>query len=444
MKRPAGQQSAADSIPSSASSFGWNIVGLFAGLMVIIAMARGNDGGGSGERYGPLLSCLAIFTVIAAAEWLLRRRRRLTASQIAGASLRPLDLQRVALRELGFAATIALVAFAYWLFPEYHGSFYDPFWRFLKSLAYPAILIPFYLLWVDRHAENPRDEFVEFGLLVLGRRREVDPVVIKQHLLGWTVKGFFLPLMTVYLNNEFNTFTNLYRTSGFNAFASYDFWFHLSYTIDLLFCVIGYTAASRLFDSHIRSVETTMTGWVVALICYQPFYSVIGRFYLQYEGDIFWDNWLLPWPRLRAMWAVAIVTLVMIYSLSTVAFGLRFSNLTHRGIITSGPYRFTKHPAYLSKNLSWWLISVPFVAINDAAGALRHCALLLALNAVYFIRARTEERHLSADPVYVAYARWIDEHGMLSRLGRIAPWLRYRGPAPAAGLLTTPGASRAS
>ncbi len=118
----------------------------------------------------------------------------------------------------------------------------------------------------------------------------------------------------------------------------------------------------------------------------------------------------------------------MIYSLSTVAFGLRFSNLTHRGIITGGPYRFTKHPAYLSKNLSWWLISVPFVAGADWPTALRHCVLLLLLNGVYFLRARTEEWHLSRDPAYVAYALWINEHGWLRLLGRIVPWLRYRPP----------------
>jgi hypothetical protein len=59
---------------------------------------------------------------------------------------------------------------------------------------------------------------------------------------------------------------------------------------------------------------------------------------------------------------------------------------------------------------------------------LRHCALLLMLNGVYFLRARTEERHLSRDPEYVAYALWIDAHGLLAGLGRVLPWLRYRAP----------------
>jgi len=60
--------------------------------------------------------------------------------------------------------------------------------------------------------------------------------------------------------------------------------------------------------------------------------------------------------------------------------------------------------------------------------AFRHCCLLLLLNLVYYIRARTEERHLSWDPNYVAYAEWIDRHGALRRLGALFPFLKYRAP----------------
>jgi isoprenylcysteine carboxyl methyltransferase (ICMT) family protein YpbQ len=298
-------------------------------------------------------------------------------------------------------------------------------------MAPVLLLAPVYCSWIDAHALDPRDELVQFADFVLRGLRTDNPAAIRRHLLGWTVKGFFLPLMTVYLNSDFNALTNSFRHDGFNAFGNYDFWFTLSYTIDLLFCVIGYTATLRLFDSQIRSVEPTVLGWIAALLCYQPFYSVINQFYLPYEGKLNFSTWLEHWPLLQVLWAAAIISLLMIYSFSTASFGLRFSNLTHRGIITSGPYRFTKHPAYLSKNISWWLVSVPFVASEGASVTLRHCFALLLLNGVYFLRARTEERHLSRDPTYVAYARWIDTHGMLSALGRIVPWLKYRAPLAA-------------
>jgi protein-S-isoprenylcysteine O-methyltransferase Ste14 len=130
------------------------------------------------------------------------------------------------------------------------------------------------------------------------------------------------------------------------------------------------------------------------------------------------------------VWGTAILVLVGIYLLATVAFGLRFSNLTNRGIITSGPYRWVKHPAYLSKNLSWWLISVPFVAGAGWVVAVQSCALLVCVNLVYFLRAKTEERHLRADPAYRDYEAFIAEHGLVAVLRR-AIGMRRRTEAPA-------------
>ena len=87
------------------------------------------------------------------------------------------------------------------------------------------------------------------------------------------------------------------------------------------------------------------------------------------------------------------------------AFGLRFSNLTHRGILTHGPYAWTKHPAYLSKNLYWWFAVLPFLATTGSlVDTIRNTAVLAMVSGVYYWRARTEEQHLSADPAYVDYA----------------------------------------
>jgi steroid 5-alpha reductase family enzyme len=122
-----------------------------------------------------------------------------------------------------------------------------------------------------------------------------------------------------------------------------------------------------------------------------------------------------------------LLVLTGVYAWATVAFGLRFSNLTHRGILTHGPYAWTKHPAYLAKNAFWWLSSLPFLATSGSlADAARNTALLAAVTGVYYWRAKTEEKHLGADPDYVAYAEWMAEHGPITRrierlLGRSRP-----------------------
>jgi len=160
-------------------------------------------------------------------------------------------------------------------------------------------------------------------------------------------------------------------------------------------------------------------GWITALVCYEPFWALIGGQYLAYDTGRGWEEWFGRTPWLYGIWGCLILLLVAVYVWSTIAFGARFSNLTHRGIITNGPYRYSKHPAYLSKNLSWWLISMPFMFSVSPARSLRCCALLCLLNGIYYLRAKTEERHLSLDPVYQEYARWIEPHGLLRGLNRL-------------------------
>ena len=415
--------------PASAANFLLCVLGLLAGLGTLAAAALGDPRWTAWLPYQPLLPCLAVAVTIITGERLLRARGRLAPTGLAAERLRRADPGRTGLRMVGLGATVGLLAFAYWLLPEYRGGFYTPYWNLLTCLAPLALLVPWYVLMVDACAREPDDDLVAFGRLVLGRGADADSAAVRRHLLGWLVKGFFLPLMAVYLDNEYQVIAGDCRSGLGGALRRFDFWFHLGYLIDLLFCVIGYTAALRLFDSQIRSVDATMLGWVAALLCYQPFYSVFGQLYFQYEGGILWDSWLRPWPLLQGTWGAVIITLVLFYGFCTVAFGLRFSNLTHRGIITSGPYRYLRHPAYLAKNLSWWLISVPFLVHQNLATTLRHCLCLLLLNGVYLLRAKTEERHLGQDPTYRDYARWIDEHGMLRKIGKIWPWLKFNSPA---------------
>jgi len=116
------------------------------------------------------------------------------------------------------------------------------------------------------------------------------------------------------------------------------------------------------------------------------------------------------------IWGGLLVVLTGIYAWATVAFGLRFSNLTHRGILTHGPYAFTKHPAYLSKNSYWWLATMPFlVTTGSTADMIRNTAILALVSGIYYWRAKTEEKHLMADPAYAEYAAWMNRNALVPR-----------------------------
>jgi protein-S-isoprenylcysteine O-methyltransferase Ste14 len=122
-----------------------------------------------------------------------------------------------------------------------------------------------------------------------------------------------------------------------------------------------------------------------------------------------------------------LVGLSAFYAWATFAFGIRFSNLTYRGVLTGGPYRFTRHPAYLSKNAFWWLASLPFLVTNGSmVDAVRNTFFLGCVSAIYYWRARTEEKHLlSEDPKYREYYDWMAQNALITRsFSRLGKWIR--------------------
>ena len=320
---------------------------------------------------------------------------------------------RTLVKYAGLLGSLGFMALLYWLFPEYHGSFYHRYYQMLWAVLPPLLFLGLpYVYLIDRHMPEPRDGLWHMGMTVLLQWQAVDTRIVGQHMLGWLIKGFFLPLMFTSMCGGLGKYMvlDLSSLTGFKAW--FDFLYDFLYFIDVALVSMGYLATLRLTDTHIRSAEPTLLGWAAALVCYEPFWSLFGHQYLAYDGGSTWGRWLWNFPLAYCAWGAVILVLVAVYVWATVIFGARFSNLTHRGIITNGPYRWTKHPAYIAKNLTWWLISVPFLSQGAPDEALRHCLLLLGLNGLYLLRAKTEEWHLSRDPDYRRYARWIEEHGL--------------------------------
>jgi steroid 5-alpha reductase family enzyme len=422
------------SLPASVTHFGLNAVALALVLVAVVIIRLRH----LGIQDGVLVLMVTAATPIVLLDVLVLRVHRRASTGIDWEKPFEPNIWRVVTKICGLAFTLGLIALTYWAFSEYHGTFYDPYYRLLRRFALSfAIGAPVYIWLLDGRLREPRDAYWQLGRVVLGHPSDARRWDIANHFRGWLVKAYFLPLMLVWLHGTANDVVRFdFAAAQWANLRAYDFSLSVIFGLDLLFSTAGYILSLRIVDTHIRSAEPTMFGWAVALFCYQPFYSLMERQYVHYEGDIAFGRWLEPWPAIRWAWAGTIIGLLTLYTLATIAFGMRFSNLTHRGILTNGPYRFSKHPAYISKNLSWWLISVPFVPHQGVTEAIRHSILLGCVNTIYFLRARTEEAHLSRDPTYVAYALWMNEHGALRFLGRWIPLLRYKPPAQAASIPT--------
>lgn len=407
-----------DPAPRSATPFSVGLLGMLAGLLTLWLVRDSTALDGATRS---TVACLAIIATVGAYELLVARVYLRPSAGLARRGLRSLSIARVAMRLASLACVYAAIGALYWLLPEYHGSFYHPFWSLIATLAlYVAVAAPFYFAWMDTHQRETDDAYLLLARLLLRGERPSNWRPLREMLAGWMVKAFFLPLMTVYLSTnaaQLNASLSAALDAPFSL-ATFRFMYDLSFAMDLMFGTVGYLCTLRILDSHVRSAEPTTLGWLVALICYQPFWSLISSQYIRYEGSMFWDNWLISMPVLRIVWGSVIVALLLCYACATMSFGLRFSNLTNRGIITSGPYRLTKHPAYIAKNLSYWMVSVPFIEPLGWRAALMHCAALIAVNLLYFVRAKTEEKHLMNDPDYRAYAEWIARNGLFAKITR--------------------------
>ena len=347
---------------------------------------------------------------------------------------RTLSWRRVMLREVALLVTLGVVGIGYWLFPMFaDGGMRRHFYPFL-GLVVPFIIvasIPYFCL-MDRLDDEEEDVYVRLGRAIISCRCTLTRFELGNYVRSWLVKAFWLSLMHPSMIEKIQWFV----TCKWDEFATDLGYGYLvvstgCYAIDLCYAVCGYLLNLKLLNTHTRTAEPTLLGWACTLMCYWPFWGVLfGPYFLRYQPKYEWGHYFATGSTIWWIWGGMIIAMEFLYAMATVAAGVRFSNLTYRGLWATGPYRWTKHPAYVCKNISWWLISVPFLAVaSDGFSAIKCCLLLLCVNIVYYIRARTEERHLSHYPEYVAYALAMNEKSVFRWCARIFPFLRYRPPS---------------
>lgn len=408
-----------DPRPRSAVSTGVGLTGL-VGLAIWMVVAR------RFEMYGPFSAITAVVACgIPMVAWSLvvdRVHRNPTTGIDWAAPRKPLSATlEISLAKLaGLWATWAIIAVVYAVARYYWvGNYTFAMKTFIVAAPFLfAGSVP-YILWLDTRLKNPRDGCWAFGVWLMGDRN-VERTAIGDHFRSWAVKGFFLAFMlSGFPGNFFDTVQRPFPAFN-DPVALANFLISVMFLIDMTLATVGYILTMKPLDAHIRSATPYASGWVSALICYPPFVLMGGGGPLDYHvGTLDWSYWLRNYPVLLWINGSMLVALTLVYAWATVAFGLRFSNLTHRGILTHGPYSWMRHPAYVSKNAFWWLSTLPFlVTTNSMTDAARNTAIMAAVSGVYWWRAMTEERHLRSDEDYRVYAAWIDRNGWFAKLRR--------------------------
>lgn len=410
---------AADPRPKSAVSTGCGVAGL-VGLLAWIGFARLHDPVMDGP-YAALANLIACGLPMVLWAVIVDKVHRNPTTGIDWTRIKPWRETRdiSVAKIIGLWATWGLIALVYAV-----GRFYwqDGFAFSMSCFqaAAPvlfAVSIP-YIFYFDRRATDPKDGCYALGCWLMGTPDGRDHDAIFHHLRAWAVKGFFLAFMLSIVPSGFGQFVRTDTSRLLSdpvALASGLITF--MFVIDVAFATVGYMLTLRPLDGHIRTANPFAAAWMAALICYPPFILMgEGGPFDYHPGTGDWTKWFAGHPVILSVVGAVLVGLTAIYAWATVSFGFRFSNLTHRGILTHGPYAFTRHPAYLSKNLFWWISTIPFLTTGSWTDAFRATVLIGAVAGIYYWRARTEERHLGMDPDYRAYSEWMERNAPVPRL----------------------------
>lgn len=409
----------ADPCPPSAVGHGVGLVGLLGlGLWTVVARHYGMNGPYAG--FAAVIACglpMVFWSLLVDKV----HRNASTGLDWRGPA-RPLrevfDISLVKIA--GLWATWLAIAIFYCVARWYwNGNYRFSMDLFMAAAPWLLVFSIPYVVWIDRRLIDPKDASYAFGQWIIGGAAgRPDRDQVANHARAWTVKGFFLAFMLSIVPGNFASVVDWRIDHAFaNPVNLTAFLIAIMFMIDVCMATVGYLLTCKPLDSHIRSANPTLAGWVAALICYPPFVLMGAGGPLDYHaGGAEWDMWTQGHTSVQWLLGGWLVLLTAIYAWATVAFGIRFSNLTHRGILTHGPYRWTRHPAYLSKNLFWWFSALPFLTLSGSlTDMVRNCAMLAVTNAVYYWRARTEEAHLSADPDYRAYSEWMARNGPVPR-----------------------------
>jgi protein-S-isoprenylcysteine O-methyltransferase Ste14 len=261
-----------------------------------------------------------------------------------------------------------------------------PYYAMLPGVASKARIAAAYLLGQFFAAERPRFAREE-----------------QQAFLALALKLFFVPLMLNWLlglsSDVVGHWRGLAASAPGNSFLTafnthlYLLVFKALLMVDVALFTVGYVIEIPALGNEIRTVDPTVSGWVVCLACYPPFNQAMFAFFPWQATDF------PSFPNAAAHVAlnVAILASMAIYAWASVALGWRASNLTNRGIVRAGPYAWVRHPAYAAKNLAWWLGALPavWVAFMQSVGSgLWALASVATWTTIYLLRALTEERHL--------------------------------------------------
>lgn len=282
----------------------------------------------------------------------------------------------------------------------YHGAniFLDDY---ISIFLLVFLATPFFVIFSEKISPSPNDEYHLLGFNI-----------IKNNKLIWKENGDFI--RSIIVRSIFIPFMYSWSVqaiegikSSVNASDLFNFLFAFGLSIDLMIALSGYLFSSKIFNNSILSTNKNWLAWLACLICYPPLNFILHNVKKQTDSLI-WSDFFSPEKPFFWIYGAILSLCWFVYWWSSYCFGIKFSNLSWKGLVETGPYRIFKHPAYLFKNIYWWLYTIPFFGVTSMLDGLINILALTFVSAIYYLRAKTEEQHLQQFSEYRSYSRKIN------------------------------------
>jgi protein-S-isoprenylcysteine O-methyltransferase Ste14 len=344
-------------------------------------------------------------------------------------------LKNTSVKYLGVVFGMFLILFMYWFIPEYQILKYlNPINEAKEFIFILVLICAFPMIFLSEYVlGHKNDGTYNMGLFVTLQIEKIKWRVFRDGILEWLIRLIFLTLnftsavkyMEMYRGYP-TFFTNLDFLNATLALESIIFF------IILIVILPGYLFSWRLIGTDTKKIDSTWFAWTLLLVCYQPFVGPVFQTTFKYVpevslglGDSVIAYYFSGIPIMLYLIGTGIILAALVHLWGEAIIGIRSSNISNKGIITNGPFTFTKHPVYLSKVVGWFLISLPFFNSSSPLESFRLGLAFLVICAIYAGRSLSEEKLLATDPDYVKYALHMDKHATFAFVGRIFPFMSF-------------------
>jgi hypothetical protein len=325
--------------------------------------------------------------------------------------------------------------FFWWALQEYQRPQYASMFRTLPhAIPYVPVIVFLTHLFTEWRLGPSGGDGKDLGIFTLLRWKEVDYKGVREELLCWFIKGFFLIINYAELPKTLKIFRNKEE-----AIFSLP-WVQMQpvivtiiYGFIIASILPGYLFSAKIFGTHIRRIADSWFAFTVTIICYSPYAGGMVNRWFNYHPVSPDPDWMKPWvshfndnEMMLYILGGTILFFEFVHYWGEAIMGIRSSNLTNRGIVTSGPYRYCKHPVFASKCASWLIMWMPFASGDTVLECIRLMIAWCGICYVFAARCWAEERILAEDKDYVAYALWVDKNGLFSPISRFIPLLQFR------------------